>query len=655
MSVKWKLSGVILILILLLVLGLMFYTNNVVNNLVDDNTKVEFQMMAETITHQINSQLNNTELAVISIAENKAVVEAFANRDRDMLLELLMNSYSEVSDRVAQFQFHLPDSTSFLRLHKPEKFGDDLSGFRFTVNEANSSKKIIKGIEAGVAGYGLRVVVPMSYNGNHIGSVEFGGKFDQVFLEEFKKQFSGDYFIYSFSEASEGFLAATLEEDPYDFDPSIIDSLKTGKRIQLLSQDQQNYIGLIPFVDYKGDNVGYIKVVQDRSAFIANMKKLNLGIIIFSIIVLIITLILLYLLISTIVKKLKMLEVYSEKVGQGDLSTKCQLKSNDEIGSIANSFNVMRNDLGLLVSEIDSTASDISISSHKILETAETIMEASNEITVAVDEIAEGATEQVEDANIGSSKMNSLSKAIDEIVDISNSSMHEAKVMVSKTSDGIKSIESLQSHFSKNDAAVKQVSQGIQELSEKSNTINEIVETINSLADQTNLLALNAAIEAARAGEHGRGFAVVADEVRKLAEQSGQAAEEIRIIISDISNVINHTEESMEVSDSIIQETNSSLNETVQSYKVIEEEASKVIENIKITNEHAQKINNESIQVIESINGILEVSTQSAASTQEISATVANQNESIASVDQQINIMNKTVIELKNKLTKFKI
>lgn len=655
MSVKWKLTGLIFVLMVFLVAGLTYYTNDVVTHLMDDNSQESFDTLARTIKGQIDLNLNTTELAVISVAKNSEVEKMFANRDRKGLQEILEKGYEKVEDRVAQFQFHLPDSTSFLRLHKPEKFGDDLSGFRHTVNEANAKEEIVKGIEAGVAGYGMRVVVPVEYKGVHIGTVEYGGKLDGLFLKEFQELFPGEYFIYSFDESFEGYIAATVEEDLFAVSDALIQQAKEGEPVQIISEDEKFHIGLVPFTDYKGKEVGYIKYVEDRSAFLKEMKKLNTGIVVFSLIALLLVSIMVYMTVAFIVKKLNRLKDYAEKVGEGDLSSDCALSSKDEIGKIASSFNVMRRRLNSLVVEINKTSDVVYHSSKEILETVDRVALASNEITAAVDEIAEGATDQVMDANAGVEQMNVLKDAIRKIVTVSESSMKEAEVMVAKTSQGIEVISQLKDDFTKNGDAAKDVALGIRDLAVKSNTIKEIVEVINSIAEQTNLLALNAAIEAARAGEHGKGFAVVADEVRKLAEQSGTAAEEIKNIVASIISVIKGTEKSMKISDEVIVETNESLSETVSSFQEIEEEAKQVIKNIEKTNAYVSYVDQESVLVIDSIDKMLRVSTNSAAATEEISATVNDQNNSIVRVDDEVKTLGDTIVVLKNSITRFKL
>lgn len=72
-----------------------------------------------------------------------------------------------------QLHFHLSDNTSFLRFHKPDKYGDNLTGIRDTVNYVNSVNKKIDGFEEGRVFNGFRFIFPLNaVDGNHIGSVE---------------------------------------------------------------------------------------------------------------------------------------------------------------------------------------------------------------------------------------------------------------------------------------------------------------------------------------------------------------------------------------------------------------------------------------------------------------------------------------------------
>jgi methyl-accepting chemotaxis protein len=101
---------------------------------------------------------------------------ALRDGDRAALAALTVATFQALRERggVDQFRYHLPPATSFLRVHQPAKFGDDLSGFRATVVATNRDRKGIGGLEGGVAGLGIRGVVPVESDGRHVGSVEFG-------------------------------------------------------------------------------------------------------------------------------------------------------------------------------------------------------------------------------------------------------------------------------------------------------------------------------------------------------------------------------------------------------------------------------------------------------------------------------------------------
>ena len=95
------------------------------------------------------------------------VGEALANGQRDRLAALFQSGFKALSEGygVKQFQFHLPPATSFLRVHKPEEFGDDLSDLRPTIVETNRSKQPVSGLDLGVAGLGIRGLVPVFHQG----------------------------------------------------------------------------------------------------------------------------------------------------------------------------------------------------------------------------------------------------------------------------------------------------------------------------------------------------------------------------------------------------------------------------------------------------------------------------------------------------------
>ncbi len=161
------------------------------------------------ILQQERSQLNSEYIIVKNLlaekkmqattiasvyAENAELQRALANRDREEVRRLTLGSFLRLKEsyNLAQFQVHLPPAISFFRAHKPEKFGDDLSSFRHTITRVNRTGKSVAGIEKGVAGYGIRGVVPVFYEGAQVGSVEVGIKLNSKLLVPLKREFGFD-------------------------------------------------------------------------------------------------------------------------------------------------------------------------------------------------------------------------------------------------------------------------------------------------------------------------------------------------------------------------------------------------------------------------------------------------------------------------------
>ena len=157
----------------------------------------------------------------------------------------------------------------------------------------------------------------------------------------------------------------------------------------------------------------------------------------------------------------------------------------------------------------------------------------------------------------------------------------------------------------------------------RSANINKAVEIIKELATQTNLLSLNASIEAARAGEAGRGFAVVAEEIRNLSEESSGNAQEIEeIVIELIGNVEISVSKMNEVTNNV-QKQQKCLDETREAFKHLNREVALVEEVTNDIGSQTEILNSLKQIVTDSVNNLASVVEQSAASTQETSASMA--------------------------------
>ncbi|NLX01133.1 MAG: HAMP domain-containing protein [Syntrophomonadaceae bacterium] len=260
----------------------------------------------------------------------------------------------------------------------------------------------------------------------------------------------------------------------------------------------------------------------------------------------------------------------------GDLTAEIKIKAEDEIGQLAYALQDMIKQMRNMVNMVAQKAVSVAGSAEELNASAQQTSTNANETAATMSQIAMAISQvasNIQDISVAAVSTNENA-----------SGGKEGAVRVNQQMEVI-------SHSS------VEVSKGINGLNKKSQEINQIVGLITNIAAQTNMLALNAAIEAGRAGEQGRGFAVVAEEVRKLAEQSSQAAAEIKQLIAAIQKESNQAVESMQESSKqvdagirIVDEVNQAFNKIINAVETLGQEIQEAASAVEQTNAGVQEV-----------------------------------------------------------------
>lgn len=510
------------------------------NKLVDEAAVRQLHTLEEFLDTSIQSEARRALTFAQGMAGNREIQAAFAAQDRERLADMLVPGFKDLKEQhgVSQFQFHTPQASSFLRVHRPEKFGDDLSSFRFTVVEVNKSRTPVSGLENGVEGLGIRGVVPVIRDGTHLGSVEVGLTFGKPFFEAFKKATGAEVAFYIVKEGKFDTFASTSGEELLFNSEQMAAALDEPSNVMTIqSGGHNNAVMLAPVQDYRGDAIGVYALALDRSAFDEAIEGARFWSVLMGLAALAAALVIAWLMNRSIARPIQaMTESMGELAGGNTAIDIPGTGRSDEIGAMAGALEVFRRNM-IETDRLRTEQEEMKRQSEEDRRAAMFALADRFEAKVGnlIEGLSSAATEMEATAGSMSATAEQTNRQSVTVASASEQASANVQTVAAATEELAASITEIGSQASQSRSVAgkavedtRHTDRAVRQLADSAERIGQVVDLIQEIASQTNLLALNATIEAARAGEAGKGFAVVASEVKALATQTARATEDIR-------------------------------------------------------------------------------------------------------------------------------
>ena len=298
----------------------------------------------------------------------------------------------------------------------------------------------------------------------------------------------------------------------------------------------------------------------------------------------------------------------AQSVANGDLRVeKLPYEGGDEIDHLAAGINLMSENLRSLVARIRETSSSVGDAAHEMAESTR----ESTKIVVS----------QQETTNHIAAAIKQMNNTAEDVSDNARKAAENTNTAVEYSDEAVKVVDQAVSTINSLAAEIQTASEVIEQLETEGQNIGGILDVIRGIAEQTNLLALNAAIEAARAGEQGRGFAVVADEVRTLASRTQESTEEIQHMIQNLQSGTKEAVSVMKTGGDRADESVEQAQQAKTSLAAINESISSIKQmnlNIVTATEEQTQVSGE---ITNNVNELTEISERSSSEAQKLASS----------------------------------
>ncbi|TNJ58776.1 HAMP domain-containing protein [Paenibacillus hemerocallicola] len=341
-------------------------------------------------------------------------------------------------------------------------------------------------------------------------------------------------------------------------------------------------------------------------------------------------------------------------VARGDFSMKVHVDSNDALGELGKTFNQMIDKLRGILNETTTITRTVVDTSREGSDKNRQLKEVMGQVTYSANELAAGAVKITEEIMDVSAAIKDIDQKVTSYAHSTKEMNEKSDAMIRLVEQGQKAVVSQNEGMKRNVEATTTVSESIDQLAEQAKGISRITKTISEIAEQTNLLSLNASIEAARAGEHGKGFAVVAQEVRKLAEESTTSTKEVFGLVRSIEQGIVLALHQMATNQEIVQTQTTLIRETEAIFAQIVGSIEFIAETITQFARESDLMLESATTISSTMENIAAITQQSAAGTEEVSASMNEQIAVVEALVKQSEQMMQTAGQLQRTIQIFK-